>query len=92
MVSVVKLKCTQIKVAVVHKVYQSEMHYQKKLKRLEQYQQISFMPGLIRLLDIQKDEESTLCSNLFRIDVISELITIKFALVLVFIINNSNIN
>ncbi|CAD8213007.1 unnamed protein product [Paramecium octaurelia] len=59
-------------VAVVHKVYQSEMHYQKELKRLEQYQQISQMPGLIRLLDIQKEEESTLCSNLFKIDAIFE--------------------
>ncbi|CAD8122863.1 unnamed protein product [Paramecium sonneborni] len=59
-------------VAVVHKVYQSEMHYQKELKRLEQYQQISQMPGLIRLLEIQKEEESTLCSNLFKIDAIFE--------------------
>ncbi|CAD8212730.1 unnamed protein product [Paramecium octaurelia] len=59
-------------VAVVHKVYQSEMHYQKELNRLEQYQQISQMPGLIRLLDIQKEEESTLCSNLFKIDAIFE--------------------
>ena len=30
------------------------------------------MPGLIRLLDIQKEEESTLCSNLFKIDAIFE--------------------
>ncbi|CAD8123699.1 unnamed protein product [Paramecium sonneborni] len=59
-------------VAVVHKVYQSEMHYQKELKRLEQYQLMSQMPGLIRLLDIQKEEESTLCSNLFKIDAIFE--------------------
>ncbi|CAD8114127.1 unnamed protein product [Paramecium sonneborni] len=62
----------QEQVAVIHKLFQNDEQYQNELKELQSYQQLSNIPGLIRLLEIHKQEEKYLCSNFYKIDAIYE--------------------
>ncbi|CAD8099187.1 unnamed protein product [Paramecium primaurelia] len=62
----------QEQVAVIRKLYQNDDQYQIELQKLQQYQQLSNIPGLIKLLEIHKQEEQYLCSNFYKIDAIFE--------------------
>ncbi|CAD8195364.1 unnamed protein product [Paramecium octaurelia] len=62
----------QDQVAVIRKLYQNDDQYQIELHKLQQYQQLSNIPGLIKLLEIHKQEEQYLCSNFYKIDAIFE--------------------
>ncbi|KAM3144297.1 hypothetical protein pb186bvf_003461 [Paramecium bursaria] len=54
------------RVAVVQRIYQSDVYYHNELIRLDQYRNLK-INGLLQLLDVDKVEESALCSNIYRI-------------------------